>query len=67
MLGGMRVDLLGALRIIANELAGHALDLEQSLARIEHDLMTDLAHIMGKLVAIDLAHDHLHGIHRARL
>ena len=64
---GMGVDLLGALRIVADELAGHTLDLEQPLARIKHDLVTDLAHIMGKLVAINLACDDLFGEHRARL
>lgn len=67
MFRGMGVDLLGALRIIADKLSGHALDLEQSGARIECEFMTDLAHIMGKLVAIDLPRDDLLGIHRARL
>ena len=43
----MGVYLLCPLRIFADHFAGDAGYLEQTAARIEHNLVTELTHVMG--------------------
>src|SRR3546814_16990200 len=60
-----RIDLLGPARRRIDQLLGDTPNLAQPPARVELDLVTDPPEVMGEVVAIDLAGDHLLGEHGA--
>src|SRR3546814_18780048 len=60
-----RIDLLGPARRRIDQLLGDTPNLEQPPARLELDLVTNPPEVMGEVVAIDMAGDHLLGEHGA--